>query len=802
MKTNKLLLVFLFILSGLIVCAKETFVPVIKGKVTDENGQPLAAAAVYLEGSTVGTTTDGEGRFFFTKIPAGMREVTVRFLGYVPQTKTAELRENAPAVLYFNLLPDENQLVDVEVFGTRRKQPEKLNTITRLPLRPSEQIQSISIISGKLIDEQGSLSLTDATRNVVGVTQFASYGGAQESMSTRGYRGIPTLKNGVRVQSDFRGSGFLTDLQGVGSIQVLKGSAAITQGLGNDLGSAGGVINIATKTPKFINGGEVAIRAGSWGLFRPTFDLQTVLDKQQHFAFRLNGAYERSDSYRASVSKDRVYVNPSFAWRPDEQTQIVLEMDYLHDTRTPDRGTVNLGPDSVYALYKMPHNRFIGFESDRVATNNMTYSLRLDRKLNDLFSLRAAYFGSRLDVDNIGATTKTPKNVQQTGAYNLRSRSLTRSTRQDNNTALQLDLIGQDVFTGKIKHTFQVGFDYRTGHTNTVSYSSVTIDTINVFEPIVNVLPKGVASPEPSDPVTANTYSYGLMLQDVITLNKYLKAVLGVRYSYGNSSSGTATSFTSGDGWNPMTGIIVTPLKGLNLFGSYTSTTDLRSAANEMTDGTPVGAARSDQFETGIKSDWLDNRLRFNFTYFHILNQNLAYSVYDDNWTATGYYAKAGNLRRQGIEAELTGRVLPNLEVIVGYAYLKAEYEDSPAYKDGSAPMNAPTHTANGWAYYTVDRGMLKGLSLGLGTYYVGERPVNDYAVKTAIHDTQPGVEPFNMKAYTTVNAQMAYSFGKFRVQAFFNNLFNSIGYTSYYRGGYINPTDPFHVSGVVAYHF
>ena len=94
----------------------------------------------------------------------------------------------------------------------------------------------------------------------------------------------------------------------------------------------------------------------------------------------------------------------------------------MHDTRTPDRGTVNLAADSVNALYKMPHNNFLGFETDRALTNNLTYALRFDRSLSDLFSVRVAYFGSTLDTDNTGASTSTLKNVSKTGLYNLRSR--------------------------------------------------------------------------------------------------------------------------------------------------------------------------------------------------------------------------------------------------------------------------------------------------------------------------------------------------------------------------------------------
>ncbi len=95
-------------------------------------------------------------------------------------------------------------------------------------------------------------------------------------MSSRGFRGIPILKNGVRVHSDFRGQGILTDMQGVDNIQVLKGAASVTQGVATDLGSPGGIINIVTKTPKYEFGGNVSLRGGSFGQARTTCDVLTL----------------------------------------------------------------------------------------------------------------------------------------------------------------------------------------------------------------------------------------------------------------------------------------------------------------------------------------------------------------------------------------------------------------------------------------------------------------------------------------------------------------------------------------------
>ena len=103
----------------------------------------------------------------------------------------------------------------------------------------------------------------------------------------------------------------------------------------------------------------------------------------------------------------------------------------------------------------------------------------------------------------------------------------------------------------------------------------------------------------------------GLMAQDVITFNKYIKAHLGVRYSRLIGSDKEKDY-----AWNPSLGIMISPIENMNIFGSYTSTTALRSSNNVLFTGGTVGASTTKQWEAGIKSDWLNERLRFNVTVF------------------------------------------------------------------------------------------------------------------------------------------------------------------------------------------
>lgn len=709
-----------------------------------------------------------------------------------------------------------NDLQQVEIFGDRNKKQRGLESITRFPVTPNQQIQTISTISEKLIEEQGALTITDAARNVPGVTLFGSYGGNRESMSIRGYRGTPVLRNGVRQDSDFRTAGAIADMQGIESIQVIKGSAAITQGVGNGLGSAGGVINLVTKTPRFINAGNIGVRVGSWNQIRTTFDVQHVIGQNKNFAFRLNGAYQQADSYRDVVNSKRFYIQPSVAWRPDEKTEIIAEMDYLDFDGVPDRGTVNLAADDTQAIANMGH-RFLGFDTDFDKSEAITYSLRATRQLTDKINVRAAYYASYNERDQQGTALGLIKE-NNTTIFEKRSRSLSRSTRNDRNSTIQIDVMGKDFQSGIFNWNWQVGYDYtnyrvdarnaqivtdrKDSNGNPIYTTSIPVpgkQIDNVLGTIDNSMPGDFDWSQlqinSSSPLDEGNY-YGFMTQHHISITQYLKLVGALRWSYSGENSK--------DVLDPMFGLMISPTKNINIFGSYTTTSSLRSATNPLLGGGTVGTSRTKQLEFGVKTDWFNDRLRANITYFDMKNENLSYQILNSAGGNTGLYDLAGNLNRKGIEVEVTGRPLPNVQVLLGYAYLDAQYENSPAYVNGSRPMNAPYNTANAWVQYKFQNtnSFIDGLSLSAGVYYVGSRPVNEYTQKTIIHNTTPDTKPFLMPEYTTVNIQAGYSLKRFDFRLFFNNITDEIGYNSYYRGGYINQIDPFNMAGQIVFKF
>jgi iron complex outermembrane receptor protein len=793
----------------------------IQGLIKNESNEVIPYANVFIKGTSIGTQAQEDGTFTINNVPFATHEIVASAVGYNELSQKIDISGDVSNLDF--ILQNDTQLEEVELFGSRDKRAEKLETLTRLPLKPNEQLQSISVLSHKLIDQQNALTLSEVTKNVAGVYTFATYGNTRESMSLRGYRGIPLLKNGVRINSDFRGVGIITDMAGVDNIQVLKGVSAISQGLGGDIGSAGGVINVVTKTPKFYSGGEVTLRAGSFGKVRPTFDFYGPLNEKENIAFRIAGSYDRADSYRAKVNSERFYINPSLAWRPDDKTAIVLEMDYMDDSRTPDQGTINLGDYSTNNILKLPDSKFLGFESDRNNSANTTYAIRFEREINDDLTVKAGYFAS--DLETYEEASYVIKGGGRSGLEELpntqRYRQYYAQGRSDKNSVLQIDLVGKDIKTGFLSHTFQVGVDYRNTTFDNTAYTTnypdndndtttpipPYVDVIDVMQPINTILPSGISlAVNPVRSGGSTTKSYGFTIQDKISVTKWVDAFLGLRYTSlertkGNFLGRSLTGAKRDDAFNPLVGLNIKPTENIIVFGSYASSSNPMTSFYRDSNGKELGTERWDQFETGIKSNWFDKALRFNVTYFLTSSKNLNLQAIDEAGNYLGHYIKGGEDTRNGIEIELIGRVLPNLEIIGGYSYLDAKYKDHVSYYYNSSPINTPRHTANFWVRYNFKK-YVKGLSLGAGAYYLGERPHNVWARNYVHGGVVPGAKPFDLKAYTTVNIQASYKFNdKLSIDVFGNNVFNELGFNAY-RTVYLNRIQPASFGTVLRYKF
>ena len=112
----------------------------------------------------------------------------------------------------------------------------------------------------------------------------------------------------------------------------MKGPNALIFGRGG----GGGVVNRVTKQAAFTRLRSFSLQGGSFDNKRLTADFEQPLS--QKLAFRLNGLYENSGSFRQFVNLERYGINPTFTFTPGPQTRMALSFEHFHDGRTADRG--------------------------------------------------------------------------------------------------------------------------------------------------------------------------------------------------------------------------------------------------------------------------------------------------------------------------------------------------------------------------------------------------------------------------------------------------------------------------------
>ncbi len=87
----------------------------ITGKVVDDTNQPVPGAAVSVDGTTIGASTDVNGNYTIY-LKAGTYSITAKFLGYNPLKKTVTV-QNSLVTANFALQPQNTALNEVVVIG-------------------------------------------------------------------------------------------------------------------------------------------------------------------------------------------------------------------------------------------------------------------------------------------------------------------------------------------------------------------------------------------------------------------------------------------------------------------------------------------------------------------------------------------------------------------------------------------------------------------------------------------------------------------------------------------------------------
>ena len=289
----------------------------LKGIVKTSDGKAAAEVYVQLKEIRKGTVSADDGSYILSNVPAGKYTIIVSFVGLQTIQKPVVVASGQTSNLDFALVENETQLTEIVVTANRSVN-EKITAIGKLPIKPMDLPQAVVTIGEAVMKNQQAQRLSDVIKNVNGVYLGTARASTQETFYARGYSFSSTnmFKNGSRVNS-----GAMPEVSSLESVEILKGGAAILYGNV----APGGVLNMVTKKPKFEFGGEVSLRAGSFNLIKPAVDIYGPVSNK--IAYRVNGTFESTDSYRDQVSSTRYYVNPSLLFKLSSRTELIVEGD-------------------------------------------------------------------------------------------------------------------------------------------------------------------------------------------------------------------------------------------------------------------------------------------------------------------------------------------------------------------------------------------------------------------------------------------------------------------------------------------
>lgn len=779
------------------------------GTIVTSKNEPAQNVSVTVKGTSLGTVTNEQGKFTF-KLNPGNYTLVISHVGM----KNRELpvivesgKINIVPVITINLDANALEEVSVNADRTNKFSRQKSVDVAKMPLDNLENPQVYTSIGKELMQEQAVFSADDAIKNATGITTlWTPTSRAGDGGSYFALRGFPvqiTMRNGL--------SGMVTssiDDANLERLEVIKGPSGTLYG-GSSMVSYGGLINRVTKKPYDTAGGEIDYSTGSYGFNRASIDYNAPLDSAKKSLFRLNAAYNYSNTFQDNGFSKSFAFDPSFLFKINDRLTLTFEAEIGHQVGTTPQfyffntTVADLGVNSAGKL-NMDYKRY--YESDDITSNsdNVNFFAQADYKISDNWKSQTSI-----------STTYSGAGGYQTYFYILPANdSISRNVWQvaGNSSTLQVqqNFVG-DFKIGHLRNRLVAGLDFLS-ETSNVKYidpsdGSDYFDAINTKGAIPaynNFNRTKVDSLFANSTVTTSAsqyqnYTYSAYASDVLNITDNLLAMASLRVNHFTTKSiddptdGTSTTGYDQTTLSPKFGLVYQVIKDkVSLFGNYMNgfSNPGYYLAYDAASGNNVNklfkAEQANQWEGGVKLDLFDGKLSGTFSYYDISVKD---KVRADALHANAY-VQDGTEDSKGVEGEVIANPFQGFNIVLGYSHNDMKMVKSSDYDNGLRPEGSgPANSGNLWMSYTLLHGGAKGLGFGFGGNYAGTAQV--------LNDTYYGT--FYLPSYTIFNTGVFYNKEKYRLALNVNNLGNKEYYTGYTT---VNPMMLRQVIASIAYRF
>jgi iron complex outermembrane receptor protein len=658
----------------------------------------------------------------------------------------------------------------VEVTGSGRADDFSVSTgALRAPIPVDQTPQSVLVLPRSLLDEQGVRTLTEALGNAASVRGTDARDQLNFGLRIRGFE-AGVLVDGVALPGTFTTPDLLA---GVSRIDVVKGPVGTlyggAQAAGNG-GFIGGLVALTTAAPQPTFSASASARAGTQAQAGLAADINVPLGPT--VAARLQAETSREDSETDRIRHKRLAVQPSLAWRPGRDTDVVLRWRHtesrgLDYSGLPRKGTIEP------AEYEVPRSRIITAESTPESTTELdAVNLQWTQQLSEAWSLQVtlAHVDARYDqrgtfpLDSV--TFGWPAVSEFDGPFYTVVGA--RLWNQQQSTVLSPSLTGRLEALGA-KHTLSAGLDL----------DRTRDDAYLVFAPNFGVLgPIDIRQPAypawnepvaPAVPDQQNRYrSTGVYVQDHADFGGF-QLLASVRHSTVRVTDVNPAFFVDNDTRNTRTlgrvGGVLQLAPGVSAFAGWgqgmrvpTGAVFTEPPKPELSDQTELGLRLDDWHGVSATLAWFDLSLR---------NGLQADPV------NVGQTLQVGEETSRGVDLDLVWQLAAGTRLLGSWSHIDTEVVDT-----GKRFVDLPDTTARvALRHDFAGSSALSGLGLGLGFTY---------------HSALAGDadNSFETPSATVWDAQLSYRSGAFLFGVVARNLADKAYFvpSRYFGGGQVTP--------------
>jgi catecholate siderophore receptor len=663
-------------------------------------------------------------------------------------------------------------------------------TRTETPLRDIPQI--INTVPQSVIRSQGATQLTDALRNVPGISYAAAEGGTQANQVFY-LRGFPAggdlFLDGIRDIGEYNRDLFATE-----AVEVLKGPSSLMFGRG----STGGVINQTSKVADLLPRKELSLTAGSFDQKRLTGDLNVRTGESS--ALRLNLLAEESGSFRYPQDVERIGIAPSARWGIGTRTEVTASYFYLKTNDVTDYGQPTLTPaytgTGFFAMPPVSPRNYYGFANhDATEHETQIATLRIDHRVNDAVSvrntLRWANYQRQVEatIATLRATDANGNPVTPATPQSLlmvtRNHDGGRTRDNDDRVLINQTEVIWKLDAGGMRHTVLGGLELGREELHRWNYALDANPALAGTQVPTSATP--LLDPDPYTQLSytktpnvrarAEADTVAVYVQDQLELSRTWKALAGLRWEQYASEARTENYLSGAIATGPFArtdemlsgrfGLIWQPDERQSYYiaagNSYNPSGELGVYGATGTNLTAVNddldPEESRSYEIGSHWDFgAGMTLRAALFRNEKINARMTDPV--------GTTVLAGKRRVDGVELQLAGRITRDWDVYGGVAFMDGTIVTGPANVQGKTPLGVAEVVGNLWTVYRLGGGW----EAGGGVRGSSEAWLND---------ANTGEVP----AYYVFDATLAYVQPKYEVRLNAYNLADEV----YYIGGYQN---------------